>query len=166
MKGEQGMKSTRIMAFVTLIVVLFTCSPASTAGMHSRTMGPLGKGPGLIGLRVFLELKLTPIQQEEVLNILSRFEREGEALQDEARLARRKLASVMRAETFDETALRQACRETSSAQEEVLVCKGRMMQELKDLLTPEQVATLDRMKKERRGKWKERMRAWGQPDNE
>ena len=72
----------------------------------------------------------------------------------------------MRAEKFDENALRQAYREVSSAREEVLVLKGRMMQELKGQLRPEQKETLDRMKTERRGKWKARMRAWGQTNSE
>jgi Spy/CpxP family protein refolding chaperone len=166
MKGVKEMKSTRIMVFVTILVFLLTCPLAATAGMHRGILGPSGKDPGLIGMKVFLELKLTPAQQEEMLNIVSRFERDGEALYDQARRARWKLASVMRAEKFDENALRQAYREVSSAREEVLVLKGRMMQELKGQLRPEQKETLDRMKTERRGKWKARMRAWGQTNSE
>lgn len=160
------MKSTRIMAIVAIFAVLITCPLAATAGMHRGIMGSPGKGHGLIGMKVFLELKLTPAQQEEMLNIVSRFESEGKALHDEARQARRKLASIMRAEKFDETAFRQTYRDVSSAREEMLVFRAVMMQELKGLLTPDQLETLDRMKKERRGKWQDRMRAWRQLDSE
>jgi len=160
------MKSTRIMAIFTIFAVLLTCPLAATAGMHRGIMGSPGKGPGLIGMKVFLELKLTPAQQEEMLNVVTRFESEGKALHDEARQARRKLASVIRAENFDEAALRQAHREVSSAREEMLVFRAGMMHELKGLLTPEQLEKLDRMKKERRGKWQDRVRAWRQPDSE
>lgn len=160
------MKSTRLAVFVTIFVALLTCPLSATAGVHRGIMGPPQKGPGLIGMKVFLELRLTTAQQEEMLNIVSRFERDGEALHDEARRARRKLASVMRAEKFDETALRQAYREVSSAREDEFVSKGRMMQELRGLLTTEQLESLERMKKERRGKWRERACACGQPDSE
>lgn len=146
------MKSTRLAVFVTIFMVLLTYPLPATAGVHRGIMGPPGNGPALIGMKVFLELRLTTAQQEEMLDIISRLEREGEALRDETRRAGRKLASVMRAGKFDETALRQAYREVSSAREDELVFKGRMMQELKGLLTPEQLESLDRMKTERRGK--------------
>ncbi len=155
------MKSTKIMILFAVTAVLFISPSFATAGMHRGAMGHPGAGPRWIGMRVLLELKLTPSQQEEMLDIISRFEKEGEALHDAARLAGRNLASVMRAENFDEAALRQAYREVASAREEVLVFKGRMRRELKRLLTPEQMETIDRVKSERKGKWKKRMRAWG-----
>ncbi len=160
------MKSAKIIGYVTIFVMLLMCPLAATAGMHRGIMGHGGEGAGLIGMKVFLELRLTPAQQEEMLDIFSRFEREGEALHEEARLARRKLALVMSAEKFDEAALRQACRQDASVREEMLVFRAGMMQELKGLLTTEQVETLDRMKAERRGKWKGRMRSWVKTDKE
>ena len=160
------MKATKNVIFFAVIAVLFTHAPVSTAGMHRGIMGHPGEGPRWMGMKVLLELKLTPAQQEEMRNILSGFEGEAEALREEARLKGGKLASVMRAEKFDESAFRQAYREEASAREKVLVLRGRMMQALKDLLTPEQLETLDRMKIERKGKWKERMREWGHAANE
>lgn len=160
------MKSTRIFVIAIIITVFFACPLAVTAGMHRGFMGLSDKGQGLIGVKTFLELKLTPAQQNEILELISGHEREGVTLRHENREAMRKLADVMRAEDFDETALRGAYREVSSAREEMLVFRGRLMQELKNLLTSEQREILDRMKAERRGKWAERMRPLQQTENE
>lgn len=160
------MKTTKIAFFAATIVALLMVPPVSMAGMPGGFMGPAGRGPGLTGMKAFLELKLTPAQQEKMLNIVSRFEKEREALRGEAHRAERRLMSIMRTEKFDETALRQAHREVSSTREDLFVLRAGMMQELKGLLTPEQLDTLDRTKKERRGKWRDRIREWEEPKSE
>lgn len=125
------------------------------AGLWQKEGWGHGKARERMGMKFLLKLHLTPSQQEAVSAILSGSEEEMESLRDEAIQARRRIASLTRAEPLDETELRQACREASSLMEDIVVLRARMMQEILGVLTPEQKERLAQLRSEQR----ERQRA-------
>jgi len=148
------MKSSKIVGLVLALAVLSIGVWTVEARVWQNGSWRPGKALGLMGMKAFLELDLTPSQQEEMSDFLSRHEKEMEALRSGALQARRKIASVMKTETFDETAFRQAFR------------RAKMMQELRGVLTSEQKERLARMRSECRERHRDRMLMPGEAEGE
>jgi Spy/CpxP family protein refolding chaperone len=74
---------------------------------------------------------------------------------DGVRESRKNFMAAMHAEVFDEGQLRAAFKQLSSIREESIVSRGKMMSELRAVLTPEQMALL----KERKAQRMERIKA-------
>jgi Spy/CpxP family protein refolding chaperone len=150
-KGEEHMKS--IKAWAVAVAVLMAFALAFTA--EARPFGPKrGIKSGLVGLKGFLELNLSAGQQEEMLNILNKYQLEREGLRDRIMESRKNLRAVLRAEAFNEGEARKAFREASAAREDIFVLRAKMMSELKAVLTPEQKQLIE----SRRGQRAEKMR--------
>ena len=145
------MKSIKTWAVVVAVSMAFAL--AFTA--EARPFGPKrGMKAGLVGLKDFLELKLSAGQQEEMLNILNKYQPEREGLRNRMMESRKNLRAVLRAEPFNEGEARKAFREASAAREDIFVLRAKMMLELKAMLTPEQKEFI----KERRGQRAEKMK--------
>lgn len=160
------MKSSKIVGLVLALAVLSIGVWTVEARVWQNGSWRPGKALGLMGMKAFLELDLTPSQQEEMSDFLSRHEKEREALRSGALQARRKIASVMKTETFDETAFRQAFREASLIREDLMVLRAKMMQELRGVLTSEQKERLARMRSECRERHRDRMLMPGEAEGE
>jgi Spy/CpxP family protein refolding chaperone len=135
--------------------MVFGSALAAMAGDFSSRHRRHDFGHGFFGLRAMLELKLSDSQQTDVLNIIGKYENEMMNARDSIREARKNFMAAMRAEVFNEEQLRAAFKQLSSIREESIVSRGKMLTELKAVLTPEQITLL----KERKAQRKERVKA-------
>ena len=150
------MKSRKKLFVVGIVVTMvFAGAMAAMAGDFPCRRGKPGFGHGFLGLKAMLELKLSESQQTQVLGIIGKYEDEMKNKRDSIREARKNLMTAMHAEVFDEGKVRTAFKKLSSIREESIVSRGKMMSELKAVLTPEQMALL----KERKAQRKERIKA-------
>jgi len=109
----------------------------------------VGMNSGLGRLQFFMELRLTEVQQAEMMNIINRYQAVGEPLRSNAIDARKNLRAIIQADPFDEDAARNAFRQVSALREEGFVLRAKMMGELKAILTLEQRELLKEKKAQR-----------------
>lgn len=107
--------------------------------------GPLGLGslssaPGTFLERIFDRLELTPEQREEIRAVVASHHDELRGELTDLIDARLVLHDQVHAETFDEDAIRQAASVVAAAQAELAVTHGVLVQEVREILTPEQEA--------------------------
>ena len=153
------MKSRKILVVGIVVTMVFAGALAAMAGdFPSRHRRP-GFGHGFLGLKAMLELKLSESQQTQVLGIIGKYEDEMKNNRDSIREARENFMTAMHAEVFDEEKVRTAFKELSSIREESIVSRGKMMSELKAVLTPEQMALLKERKAQRMERRKARLGA-------
>jgi Spy/CpxP family protein refolding chaperone len=150
---ELNMKSKKVFVVGIILTMFFAGSVAAMAGEFSPRHHRHGMGPRLFGLKTMLELKLSDSQQTDVLNIISKYENEMKNNRDSIRQARKNLMAAMHVEAFNEEELRTAFKQLSSIREESIVSRGKMMSELKAVLTPEQM-TLLKERKTQRMEWR------------
>ena len=151
------MKSRKKMLVVGIVVsMVFAGAMAAMAGDFPCRHHKPGFGPGFLGLKAVLELKLSESQQNQVLDIIGKYEDEMKNNRDNTREARKNFITAMHAEVFDEGQVRAAFKELSLIREESIVSRGKMMSELKAVLTPEQMALLKERKALRKGRIKAR----------
>jgi Spy/CpxP family protein refolding chaperone len=115
--------------------------------------GHRGHGPGgMDGHRLehlALRLELSDGQREELeASFKSRFEAGAEARRALFE-ARRALADQVRAEIFDEAAIREAAGVLAALEADAAVTRAKHAQQLRQILTPEQLAELKEMRDER-----------------
>lgn len=131
---------------VTILTVPLVVQAGAFGGRHR------GMGKGLMGIETLLELNLTDRQRTELLGIIDKSRDEQEKLRERMREARKDLRIVMQADEFNETALREAFRKSSSVREEAFVLRAKMMNDMRKVLTDEQRAILAEKRKQR---WEE-----------
>ena len=148
------MKVTKTLTTVLAVAIILAVALAAEAGGFGPGFPGRGMGPGLMGLKTLLELNLSDSQQTELLTILHKYEDEIEKIRNGSIEASKKLATVIRAEEFDENELRQTFREVSSLGEESLVLRAKMMAELKKVLTQEQKTLLNERRAQMGGRIK------------
>lgn len=151
------MKSTKTWAVVVAVSMAFALAFAAEARPFGRKPGIKS---GLWGLKGLLELKLSAAQQEEMLNIINKYQPEREGLRNRMMESRRNLRAVMHAEPFNEGEARKAFREASATREDIFVLGAKMMSELKAVLTPEQKQFIKERREQRAEKRKERLETW------
>jgi Spy/CpxP family protein refolding chaperone len=157
--GGLNMKSRKILVVGIVVTMVFAGALAAMAGdFPSRHRRP-GFGHGFFGLKAMLELKLSESQQTQVLGIIGKYEDEMKNNRDSIRKARENFMTAMHAEVFDEVKVRTAFKGLSLIREESIVSRGKMMSELKAVLTPEQMALLKERKAQRMERRKARLGA-------
>ena len=149
------MKSKKTLVVGIVLAMVFGSALAAMAGDFSSRHRRHGFGHGFFGFKAMLELKLSGSQQTDVLTIIGKHENEMKNRLDSIQDARKNLMAAMHAEQFNESQLRAAFKEVSSIREESIVSRGKMLTELKAVLTPEQMALL----KERKAQRMERVKA-------
>lgn len=102
--------------------------------------GPLSGGPGLRGLP---GLELSDSQRDQALKIMETYQIERVKARGELLKAHDTLRKAMHADTVNEQAVRDAYKKVSSLREDRLVARTKMMNEMRAILTPEQVKLLD-----------------------
>jgi Spy/CpxP family protein refolding chaperone len=158
--GGLNMKSRKKILVVGIVVTMvFVGAMAAMAGDFPCRHRKPGFGHGFLGLKAVLELKLSESQQTQVLDIIGKYEDEMKNNRDNIREARKNFMTAMHAEVFDEGKVRTAFKELSSIREESIVSRGKMMSELKAVLTPEQMALLKERKVQRMERKKARLGA-------
>jgi Spy/CpxP family protein refolding chaperone len=149
------MKSTKMIAGGIVVTMILAGAMASMAGDFARHYRKPGFGHGARGLKAILELNLSESQQTQALDIIKSYEDEMAKNRDSVWEAKKSFRAAVHAEPFDEGRLRAAFQQLSSIREESIVSRGKMMAELKSVLTPEQMEVL----KERNAERMERVKA-------
>jgi Spy/CpxP family protein refolding chaperone len=140
----------KMLTCVLAVLMMLAFSMTAEAGRHGRG-GPRGKC-GFMGFN-FLN-SLSEEQKSQIAEVFAKYKNEMKQYRDAIAAAREKVAGAVHADTFNEADIRQACKDVSAAREEMVVLRAKIFNEIKSLLTPEQIATM-------KAKWeqkKERMK--------
>ncbi|HOI94014.1 MAG TPA: Spy/CpxP family protein refolding chaperone [Syntrophobacter fumaroxidans] len=125
------------------ILVLFTMA---SVGATVAAAGPRGHGGGgghggcMLG--TLLSLNLSEAQKHDVAVIMKSNRDEFRTVVGQMREAKKALFDRINAEPLDEEAIRQAVRQLAAVGEQAAVMRGRVLSEIKAVLTPEQRAAL------------------------
>jgi len=94
------------------------------------------------------KLNLTAAQKEQVRQLRSQFKAENERLADALRQAQREAKQLKSANPVNAEALRAALQKQANAEIEIQIATTRFYERLEALLTPEQQATLKRLRQQ------------------
>ena len=132
-----------ILAVALVMGAAWTMAPNDAQAFGGRG----GFGGGF--LKGVLQLDLTDAQKHDIAVILKKNREEGKAKRADFREAMINLKSVAIADGSNETAVRDAYKAVAAAGEEMAVFKAKVGSELKSVLTPEQVQTIEEKRTER-----------------
>ena len=99
-------------------------------------------GGGSLPLKMLWELDLSAEQKTAIRELLPAYREEKDALREKMHAARETMHTLMTADVLDEGGIREAARSMAPLMEEMAVLRARFVFDLKDVLTPEQVAKL------------------------
>jgi len=153
------MKSKNVWIAMVAVWMVFASAMAAEARHFRPAFGDREIGRDLVGLKALLELKLSDSQQEQMKNIIGKYEDQREVLRDKMMEAGREIRTVLKAETFDEGNARNAFRAAAQVKEELFVLRAKMISELKAVLTPEQLDLVKERRAQKLERKKERFRA-------
>ena len=136
------MKINKVSAVMVAVVLVLAAAFFVEAGQFGPRMLKGGPGLGLGGLRAFLDLNLSDSQQEIITNITNKYQGLRQSLRDRLIETKQNLDSVVKADPFDEAAVRTAFGEASVVRADMFVLRAQMMTEMKAVLTPEQLELL------------------------
>lgn len=125
------MNRKKIAALALTVLLLPTLVLA--AGRGPRV--PRGEG---LAQRVVERLELTPEQVQDIREILASHKGELTAEIARVRQARSQMFEAIHAPTFNEAAIRNASAAVGRAETELAVTRGQIVQEVRQVLTPEQ----------------------------
>ena len=153
-------------SLVSIVAALMAASAVVAAhpagrGPHGRPAGSPGAevapaGEGRFLERMFDRLDLDEAQRERMEAIAAEHRTEIRAAREQLRERRRALAELAHAETLDEAAIRAAGVELGAAEAETALLRGRHLERVRTVLTPEQWAEFERMREQRRERAKDR----------
>jgi Spy/CpxP family protein refolding chaperone len=151
-QGGKAMKSRFVtIAVVCLSIGIAGISRAGTPLAGATPLDPAAYGqeqPGGKLARLFQELKPTEDQKRQVADILSGQQAAFTAAAAALAEAWKGLRAQMQSDTFNEAAVRKACREVAVAGEEMAVLRAKRMSRIRAILTPEQKTVLARFQAE------------------
>jgi len=124
---------------IFLIGLIFMGSLSSTSLVMAR--GGHG-GEGGLPLKMLWELDLSAEQKTAIRELLPAYREEKDALREKMHAARETMHTLMTADVLDEGGIRETARSMAPLMEEMAVLRARFVFDLKDVLTPEQVAKL------------------------
>lgn len=94
------------------------------------------------------KLNLTAAQKEQIKQLRTQFKTENERLAGALRIAQREVKQMKAANPVNESALRAAYKKQADAEIEIQIATTRFYERLDAVLTPEQKATLQRLKQQ------------------
>ena len=116
-----------------------------------RCAGHGAHGPGMGLHRGLEQLDLSAEQREQLEQIRARHQEETRLSHDQLQAAHERFADLAHAETLDETALREAAATMAEARTEMMIARAGMMNEIRQILTPEQLEQFQQMRQRRGG---------------
>ncbi len=155
-----------LMIAICGLVLLAASLPALAQGRGDRRGG---RGAGVMdGHRLehlALRLDLSDGQREELKQAFIARSEAGDETRRGIFEARRALEERIHADSFDEAAVREAASALAALEADAAVERARQAQKMRQILTPEQLAELDEMREERRGRGRRgpRGRGFGGP---
>jgi len=162
MKSAQ--KSMVVMAVI--LAVVFALSSSALARGYGKGGGGCwaGQGPAgtQFGMRGVMGLDLSDAQRDQAIKIrethqIDRIKTQGDFLK-----AHDALSKALQGDTVDEKAVRNAYKKVSSLREDRIVARAKMANEMKAILTPEQIKVLDE-RAAAVSDWKQSRRGSGKP---
>ena len=129
---------TTIKLFATAAIVVATVSFSSLQA--SAYMGGEGMPPAGRHLKKMAsELGLSAQQQHDIKEIFAKKRPAAEPLMKQLRIERRTLRSLEQADSFDEAAIRAQVAKIGTLQADMAVRHAKLAQEIRTILTPEQI---------------------------
>ncbi|MBI2437282.1 MAG: Spy/CpxP family protein refolding chaperone [Lentisphaerae bacterium] len=149
------MKTTRGLICIAALTMLVT-SPvwslaADKTGAAERGK-PEGKGFGGALMAELEKLDLTADQSQQIASIVKLNREAMKEARSEWSEARAALERQIQNTVFDEQAVRSACRKVAASGEEFAVQRAKIASQVRAVLTSEQLAELDKLRAEARGK--------------
>jgi|CXWL01.1.fsa_nt_gi Spy/CpxP family protein refolding chaperone len=140
---------------LTVGAMALTLVPAALwAGRH-RPLGPGLPPPGFLLQRVVDRLDLTAEQRQEIRDIVKAHGAELKVELATIRDSREQLFSTVHAESVDEAEIRAAAAAVGDAEADLAVTRAAIVQEVREVLTPEQQAEAKQMVAEARARVEE-----------
>jgi protein CpxP len=131
-------------------VVLLTGS--RTAAQPGPAFGHAFGGP-----RMFEALQLSDAQKNSVQELFASNREALKPLHEQMRQQRQLLQEAAHKQPFDESQVRFQAQELAKIQAELLVAHASLMNQVSEILTPEQRAKLNTLQEQRREQFKERL---------
>ncbi len=143
----------KLFAVVFILAIL-------VSGLLTVQAGAFGPhhGGGMLHLKALMALDLSNSQKAEVKNIFDTYKDEGKEIRDRVMETKKGVREVMHSVTFDEENARLAFRQLSTNMEDMLVLKARIMVEIKKVLNPDQLNSLEENMQGRMKDMEENMR--------
>jgi Spy/CpxP family protein refolding chaperone len=143
-KKEAHMKQSKFLTVTLVVVIILACAvPVIAGGFCGTRNGHWGK-PGIAGLKIFLKLDLTDAQRSQLIHIIDTHQDAERDMGNKMFEGRRNLLRAMHSEKFNEANIRKACKQISSIREDSCVLRARLKSEMKAVLTPAQMALLQK----------------------
>ncbi len=153
---------------LTLVLIPATLSAAPHGPGHGPWFGSgAGHGPfggGFMAERIAERLDLSEDQREQIRAIHDSYREEAESLMEAMGVAQLVLRGRIHADVFDEAAIREAAAEVAAAEADLAVLRAKIGNDVRQVLTPEQVAEAELLHDRMRGfadGWRGHRR-WGQ----
>ena len=138
-KSYRNVLIASLLALVCVPALLVAALPNSPGGF------PMLPGPGRLAARAAERLNLTPEQIDDIKEILASHHDELVAEVSAVKDARVALFETIHAQSFDEASIRSASASVATAEAELAVTRGQIVQEVRGVLTPEQQAEAKEM---------------------
>lgn len=135
------MKSHRTRFHLTLVACAVTAGlllvPATAQAGHHGRHGPHSDRAEMFHF-ILSRLDLTQEQQGSIHEVVMNHHEGTKQIHEEVRAARRALRQQVHADSYTEGAIRQAAADLAAVEVEMALSRGRLFQEIRQLLTPEQ----------------------------
>lgn len=109
-------------------------------------LGNQGTGIETTLIKTLIQLNLTDAQKQAIAAILKKYKPTVKQGAVQVLDARKNLFEAIHGNVFDEGAVRNASKNMASAEEELAVLRAKIVSEVRAVLTPEQITTLDKIK--------------------
>jgi Spy/CpxP family protein refolding chaperone len=128
-----------------LIAVTAAALLIPAALLASRQASPLSCEPGALARRIAQKLDLTPDQIQQIRAVFAAHKAELAAELAAVKAARESQFDAIHAATYDEAAIRSAAAQVGQAETALAVTRGKLVSEIRPLLTPDQQAQAQQM---------------------
>ncbi len=133
------------------LILLALALAATPAHLMAQPPGPRhgwgeGFGHGPMAGRIFRMLDLDPGQRDSIHAILEGKSEAMDAHFDRVHTARAALGEQIHAEAFDEGAIRAAAKGLAEAEADLAVARAEIFQQVREILNPEQLDKLSRLR--------------------
>jgi len=146
MNGKERLART---VFPLALALLFGLAPAlCLAGPGGGPPGP--PDPEMMIERMTEQLGLNDQQSDDLEAVFAAHRKAMRSTHEAMRTARENLSNQIHSETFDEVAIRKAAGVVAALEADQAVGRGKLFQEIRRILTPEQLQKFEQIREERR----------------
>ena len=147
------MKQNKVMIMAAALIMIMVCAIPVMAG-HGGKHYKGGMDNEFVGTRFLKKFNLSDEQKKQAAGIIKTHKDTIKSHMENMMTLKQAMAEAIHAEVFDEQAVRKACQELSSQKEEMIVLRAKIMNELRTILTPDQVSQLKARKEKKSDKMK------------